>query len=114
MKELIEWRVTHEKYVNESREIVLHFDGREYVLGTADKYVFDIGRRFFWRIQWDSEVFNFMDDGYYQLRTGAPLEPYQEKMNEYIITNLWRIVRRLKEIEGEKHSQVQKEYLLSE
>lgn len=105
MKELVEWRVTHEKYVNESREIVLHFDGSEYVLGTADKYVFDIGRRFFWRILWDSEVFDFVDGGYFTLRTGAPLEPYQEKMNAYIITNLWRIVRRLKEIEGERRNQ---------
>lgn len=103
MKELVEWRIP-DSLGSDFRRIILHFDGKEYLLGTAEKAPLCSGR-FFWEISWRNELFNFMDDGYYQIRTGAPLEPYQKKMNAYIITNLWRIVRRLKEIEGERGNQ---------
>lgn len=104
MKELIEWRVP-DRLGSDYRRIVLNFDGKEYVLGTAEKVTLRRSGRFYWEIIWRNKLFNFMDGGYFALRTGAPLEPYQEKMNAYIITNLWRIVRRLKEIEGERGNQ---------
>lgn len=103
MKELIEWRAPSNPSCD-IRRIILHFEGKEYLLGIAQK-VHLRRERFYWEVSWRKEIFDMMDEGYFALRTGAPLEPYQEKMNAYIITNLWRIVRRLKEIEGEQGNQ---------
>ena len=104
MEELIEWRHV-DSIALDHRKIILHFDGKEYLLGTAEKVTLRRSGRFYWEIIWRNKLFNFMDGGYFALRTGAPLEPYQKKMDGYIITNLWRIVRRLKEIEGERGNQ---------
>ena len=103
MKELIEWRVPNNPSCD-IRRIILKFDGKEYLLGIAQKMHLR-RERFYWEISWRNELFNFMDDGFFMLKANAPLEPYQKKMNAYIITNLWRIVRRLKEIEGERGNQ---------
>lgn len=105
MAELIEWRRDYSISEVECLRIVLKFDGKEYLLGSAGKFFSKKGRRFHWEIDWRNELFNFMDDGFFMLKANAPLEPYQEKMNAYIITNLWRIVRKLKEIEGERRNQ---------
>lgn len=102
MADLVEWHVP-ERLGSDYRRIILHFDGKEYLLGSAEKVSLRSGR-FYWEFSWRNKLFNFADGGYFALETGAPLEPYQEKMNGYIAVNLWRIVRRLKEIEDEKHS----------
>lgn len=105
MAELIEWRRDFSISEVECLRIVLKFEGKEYLLGSAGKFFSKKGRRFHWEIIWRNELFNFMDDGFFMLKANAPLEPYQEKMNAYIITNLWRIVRRLKEMEDEQGNQ---------
>ena len=105
MKDVIEWRRDFSISEVECLRIVLKFEGKEYLLGSAGKFFSKKGRRFHWEIIWRNELFNFMDDGFFILKTGAPLKPYQEKMNAYIITNLWRIVRRLKEMEDEQGNQ---------
>lgn len=105
MEDVIEWRRDYSISEVECLRIVLKFEGKEYLLGSAGKFFSKKGRRFHWEIAWRNELFNFMDGGFFILKAGAPLEPYQKKMNAYIITNLWRIVRRLKEIEGERGNQ---------
>lgn len=105
MEDVIEWRRDYSISEVECLRIVLKFEGKEYLLGSAGKFFSKKGRWFHWEIIWRNELFNFMDGGFFILKAGAPLEPYQEKMNAYIITNLWRIVRRLKEIESEQGNQ---------
>ena len=105
MKELVEWRRDFSISAVDCLRIVLQFAGKESLLGSAGTFFSKKGQRFHWDISWRNDIFNFMDDGFFMLKANAPLEPYQKKMNEYIITNLWRIVRRLKEIEGEQGNQ---------
>lgn len=105
MEDVIEWRRDYSISAVECLRIVLKFDGKEYLLGSAGKFFSKKGRQFHWEIIWRNELFNFMDDGFFILKAGAPLEPYQKKMNAYIITNLWRTVRRLKEMEDEQGNQ---------
>lgn len=94
MEELIEWRHVDSAEL-EHRKIILHFDGHEYILGRVTKLGYGI-KRFWWQFIWRQDVGKLMDNAIFNLRLDEPLEPTQKQINEWVVLNLWKIVRELR------------------
>lgn len=94
MEELIEWRHVDSTELDH-RKIILHFEGVEYILGRATKLSF-ANEGFWWQFVWRQDVRKLMDNAVFNLRMNEPLEPTKEQINEWVVLNLWKIVRELR------------------
>lgn len=48
------------------------------------------------KIVWKEDVRKLMDNAVFNLRMNEPLEPTKEQINEWVVLNLWKIVRELR------------------
>lgn len=92
MEELIEWRHV-DSIALDHRKIILHFEGVEYILGRATRFA---SEGFWWQFVWRQDVRKLMDNAVFNLRMNEPLEPTKEQINEWVVLNLWKIVRELR------------------